>query len=134
MLLDDAVIYNPSHFFGIFSALNPFSTGSADIYKGSIPAEFGGRLSSVFDLKTKTPNTEKFSGEAAIGPVTSTVVLEIPTKKEKAGLLIGGRGTYSGWILRSLDDDQLSRSEASFFDVVAKYNHTINEKNEIKAT
>lgn len=134
VLLDDGVIYNPSHFFGIFSALNPFSTGSADIYKGSIPAEFGGRLSSVFDLKTKTPNTEKFSGEAAIGPVTSTVVLEVPTKKEKAGLLIGGRGTYSGWILRSLDDDQLSRSEASFFDVVAKYNHTINENNEIKAT
>jgi len=134
VLLDDGVIYNPSHFFGIFSALNPFSTGSADIYKGSIPVEFGGRLSSVFDLKTKTPNTEKFSGEAAIGPVTSTVVLEIPTKKEKAGLLVGGRGTYSGWILRSLDDDQLSRSEASFFDVVAKYNHTINENNEIKAT
>ena len=134
VLLDDAVIYNPSHFFGIFSALNPFSTGSADIYKGSIPAEFGGRLSSVFDLKTKTPNTEKFSGEAAIGPVTSTVVLEVPTKKEKAGLLVGGRGTYSGWILRSLDDDQLSRSEASFFDIVAKYNHTINENNEIKAT
>jgi len=109
VLLDDGVIYNPSHFFGIFSALNPFSTGSADIYKGSIPVEFGGRLSSVFDLKTKTPNTEKFSGEAAIGPVTSTVVLEIPTKKEKAGLLVGGRGTYSGWILRSLDDDQLSQ-------------------------
>ena len=134
VLLDDGVIYNPSHFFGIFSALNPFSTGSADIYKGSIPVEFGGRLSSVFDLKTKTPNTEKFSGEAAIGPVTSTVVLEVPIKKEKAGLLVGGRGTYSGWILRSLDDDQLSRSEASFFDVVAKYNHTINENNEIKAT
>ncbi|PRX54698.1 TonB-dependent receptor [Flagellimonas meridianipacifica] len=134
VLLDDGVIYNPSHFFGIFSALNPFSTGSADIYKGSIPVQFGGRLSSVFDLKTKTPNTEKFSGEAAIGPVTSNLVLEVPIKKEKAGLLVGGRGTYSGWILRSLDDEQLSESEASFFDVVAKYNHTLDENNEIRAT
>ena len=60
ILLDDGVIYNPSHFFGIFSALNPFSTGSADIFKGSIPPEYGGRLSSVFDIKTKSANTEAF--------------------------------------------------------------------------
>ena len=134
VLLDDGVIYNPSHFFGIFSALNPFSTGSATIYKGSIPAQFGGRLSSVFDLKTKTPNTSEFSGEAAIGPVTSTVVLEVPIVKDKAGLLVGGRATYSEWILKSLDNEDLSNSEASFFDIIAKYNHTINENNEIKAT
>ena len=134
VLLDDGVIYNPSHFFGIFSALNPFSTGSATIYKGSIPAQFGGRLSSVFDLKTKTPNNSEFSGEAAIGPVTSTVVLEVPIVKDKAGLLVGGRATYSDWILRSLDNEELSNSEASFFDVIAKYNHSINKNNEIKAT
>jgi len=134
ILLDNGVIYNPTHFFGIFSALNPFSTGSAEIYKGNIPAEFGGRLSSVFDIKTKDGNTKKFSGEASIGPVTSNVVLETPIIKDKAALLVGGRGTYSNWILRSLDDEQLSNSTASFFDVVAKYNHSINENNEIEAT
>ncbi|MBC2843731.1 TonB-dependent receptor [Winogradskyella flava] len=134
VLLDDGVIYNPTHFFGIFSALNPFSTGSATIYKGSIPAEFGGRLSSVFDLKTKTPNTSEFSGEAAIGPVTSTVVLETPIVKDKSGLLVGGRATYSEWILRSLDNDDLRNSQASFFDIIAKYSHSINENNDIKAT
>ncbi|WP_431121383.1 TonB-dependent receptor [Flagellimonas flava] len=134
ILLDNGVIYNPSHFFGIFSAINPFSTGSAEIYKGNIPAEFGGRLSSVFDITTKDGNTEKFSGEASIGPVTSNIVLETPIVKDKSALLVGGRATYSDWILKALDDEQLNNSTASFFDVVAKYNHTIDDKNEIKAT
>ncbi|MDT0607747.1 carboxypeptidase-like regulatory domain-containing protein [Croceitalea rosinachiae] len=134
ILLDNGVVYNPAHFFGIFSALNPFSTETAEIYKGNIPAEFGGRLSSVFDIKTKDGNNEKFSGEASIGPVTSNVVLETPIVKGKSALLLGGRATYSDWILRSLDDEQLQDSKASFFDVVAKYNHTINENNEIEAT
>ena len=134
ILLDNGVIYNPSHFFGIFSAINPFSTGSAEIYKGHVPAEFGGRLSSVFDITTKDGNTEKFSGEASIGPVTSNIVLETPVVKDKSALLIGGRATYSDWILKALDDEQLNNSTASFFDVVAKYNHTIDDKNEIKAT
>lgn len=133
ILLDNGVVYNPTHFFGIFSALNPFSTESAEIYKGNIPAEFGGRLSSVFDIKTKDGNKEKFSGEASIGPVTSNVVLETPIVKGKSALLVGGRATYSNWILRSLDDEQLQDSKASFFDVVAKYDHTINENNEIEA-
>ncbi|KQC28972.1 carboxypeptidase-like regulatory domain-containing protein [Flagellimonas eckloniae] len=134
ILLDDGVIYNPSHFFGIFSAINPYSTGLAEIYKGNIPAEFGGRLSSVFDITTKDGNTQKFAGEASIGPVTSNIVLETPILKDKSALLIGGRGTYSDWILRALDDEQLSNSTASFFDLIAKYNHTINDNNEIKAT
>nr|WP_299068510.1 carboxypeptidase-like regulatory domain-containing protein [uncultured Allomuricauda sp.] len=134
ILLDDGVVYNPSHFFGIFSAINPYSTGLAEIYKGNIPAEFGGRLSSVFDITTKDGNTQKFAGEASIGPVTSNIVLETPIVKDKSALLIGGRGTYSDWILRALDDEQLSNSTASFFDLIAKYNHTINDNNEIKAT
>lgn len=133
-LLDDAVIYNPAHFFGIFSALNPFTTGSLDIYKGSIPAEFGGRLSSVFDIKSKNGNNQKFAGEGAIGPVTSNLTLEIPIVKNKASLLVGGRGTYSDWILKKIDNEDLNNSEASFYDVIAKYNHQINENNSIEAT
>ncbi len=134
ILLDNAVIYNPSHFFGIFSALNPFTSGDVNIYKGSIPAEYGGRLSSVFDITTKDANTEKFSGEASIGPVTSNLMLETPVIKDKSGFLIGGRATYSDWILRSLDEPELTNSKASFYDIVAKYNHTINENNELRAT
>ncbi len=134
ILLDDGVIYNPSHFFGIFSAINPFTSGDAKIYKGNIPSEFGGRLASVFDIKTKKGNVEKFSGEASIGPVTSNLTLEVPIEKDKSSLIVGGRGTYSNWILRSLDDERLNKSKASFFDVVAKYDHTINENNDIKLT
>ena len=134
ILLDDAVIYNPSHFFGIFSALNPFTTGGVTIYKGSIPSEYGGRLSSVFDINTKDANTEKFSGEASLGPVTSNLTLEIPIAKEKSGILLGGRTTYSNWILNSLDEESLKNSKASFFDIVAKYNDRINETNSISAT
>ncbi|MBO0323072.1 carboxypeptidase-like regulatory domain-containing protein [Muricauda sp. CAU 1633] len=134
ILLDNGVVYNPAHFFGIFSTINPFTTGSAEIYKGDMPAEFGGRLSSVFDISSKDANTEKFSGEASIGPVTANVVLETPIIKNKSALMVGGRGTYSDWILGALDDKRLSNSSASFYDVMAKYNHTINQNNEIKAT
>ncbi|AUP81468.1 TonB-dependent receptor [Flavivirga eckloniae] len=134
ILLDNGVLYNPTHFFGIFSALNPFTSGDVNIYKGNIPSEFGGRLSSVFDIKTKNGNTEKFSGEASIGPVTSNITIETPVIKNKSSLMVGARGTYSQWILRSLDDESLKNSKASFYDFVGKYRHKINDKNSIEAT
>ncbi len=66
ILLDNAVLYNTSHFLGFFSAVNPYTTSKVDIYKGSIPARFGGRLSSVFDITSKNGNPEKFSGEGEL--------------------------------------------------------------------
>ena len=134
ILLDNAVLYNPSHFFGIFSALNPFTSGDVNIYKGSLPSEFGGRLSSVFDINTKDASTEKFAGEAAIGPVTSNLTLEIPVVKNESSLLIGGRGTYSDWILKSLDDASIKDSKASFFDLVGKYKHKLDGNNTLEAS
>ncbi|HSP40690.1 MAG TPA: carboxypeptidase-like regulatory domain-containing protein [Gillisia sp.] len=134
IILDDAVMYNPAHFFGIFSAINPFTTGDVNIYKGSIPAEFGGRLSGVFDIRTKDANISEFSGEGSLGPVTSNLVLEVPIVKERSGILVGGRSTYSNWILRSLDEESLKNSTANFYDVIVKYNHQLNEKTGIKAT
>ncbi|WP_228235293.1 TonB-dependent receptor [Allomuricauda sp. M10] len=134
VLLDDAVIYNPTHFFGIFQALNPFTTEKVNIYKGAAPVEFGGRLSSVFDIETKNGNVEKISGEGSIGPVTGNLALEIPLKKEVSSLVVGARGAYADWILRSLDDESLSNSEASFFDGIVKYHHRFNENSEVRAT
>ena len=134
ILLDNAVIYNPSHFFGIFQAINPFTTEDVQIYTGGIPAQYGGRLSSVFDITSKDANTEKFAGEAAIGPVTSSMALEVPVIKEKSGLLIGGRSTYSNWILQSLDEPSLQNSQASFYDAIAKYTHKVNKNNTVRAT
>ena len=134
ILLDNAVVYNPSHFFGIFQALNPFAISDVNIYKGAIPAEFGGRLSSVFDISTKNPDTEKFKGEVSIGPVTTNAVVEIPIVKEKSGLMLGGRGAYSDWVLRSLKDVALKNSSANFYDVMMKYNHQIDENNGLSAS
>ncbi len=134
ILLDDAVVYNPQHFFGIFSALNPFALGEVSIYKNGIPAEYGGRLSSVFDISTKDASISRIKGEASIGPVTGNLLLETPIIKDKSGLMIGGRGAYANWLLNSLDDENLQNSEASFYDVVAKYNHKISDNSKIEAT
>ncbi|MFP2996184.1 TonB-dependent receptor [Spongiivirga sp. MCCC 1A20706] len=133
-LIDNAVLYNPSHFFGLFQALNPYTTKGVDIYKGNIPAQYGGRLSSVFDIKSITGNTQNFQGEASIGPVTGNIALQIPIKKEKSSLVVGARGTYSDWILRSLDDPQLNGSSANFFDVIAKYDHNFNENSNLSTS
>jgi len=134
VLLDDAVIYNPTHFFGIFQALNPFTTKGVDIYKGSIPVTYGGRLSSVFDIRTKNGNVEKFSGEGSIGPVTGNLALEIPVKKDTSAIIVGARGAYADWILRSLDEESLNNSQASFFDGIVKYHHRFTDQSEIKGT
>lgn len=134
MLLDNGTIYNPAHLFGFFSSLNPYTINKVDIYKGGIPSEFGGRLSSVFDITSKNGNTEKFSGEGGIGPVTSNLTASIPVVKGKASLLVGGRATYSDWILKSLDDENLKNSQASFYDLFAKYTHKINKNNSVEGT
>ncbi|MBU3009975.1 TonB-dependent receptor [Polaribacter vadi] len=134
ILLDDAVLYNPSHFFGIFSGINPFTAGDVDIYKGSIPSEFGGRLSSVFNIKTKESDFNEFKGEAAIGPVTSNLALQIPIVKEKASLIVGGRGTYSNWILDLLEDENLKNSSASFYDTNLKYTHKLSDNDKLEVS
>ena len=133
-LLDNATVYNPSHFFGFFSSINPYVIKNAEIYKGSIPAEFGGRLSSVFDIKSKDGNTEKISGEGGIGPVTSNLTVSLPVIKGKSSVLVGGRATYSDWILKALDNKELKNSKASFYDVIVKYNHEISKKTNIEST
>ncbi|WP_281230914.1 TonB-dependent receptor [Flavobacterium gelatinilyticum] len=134
ILLDNAVLYNTSHFLGFFSAVNPYTTSKVDIYKGSIPARFGGRLSSVFDISSKNGNPEKFSGEGGIGSVTSNLTIGTPIIKNKASILAGFRTTYSEWILKRLKDESLKNSEAAFFDGIVKYNHKITKNNNVEAT
>ncbi|WP_433834907.1 TonB-dependent receptor [Flavobacterium anhuiense] len=134
ILLDNAVLYNPQHFLGFFSAINPYTAKKADIYKGSIPASYGGRLSSVFDIGTKNGNPEKFSGEGAIGPITSNLSFGLPIQKNKSSILFGARATYSDWILKTLDDENLKNSEAGFYDGILKYNNALNANNNLEAT
>jgi hypothetical protein len=133
-LLDNAVLYNPQHFLGFFSSINPYTAKKATIYKGSIPADLGGRLSSVFDITTKNGNPEKFTGEGAIGPITSNLSVSVPLEKNKSSILFGGRATYSGWVLKSLKNDDLANSQASFYDGILKYNNALNKNNFLEST
>lgn len=133
-LLNRATVYNPTHFFGIFHALNPFVVEQIDIYKGVVPVNYGGRLSGVFDMQTKTGDTTKVKGEGAIGPVTSNLAFEIPGKKGKSSLVLGGRMAYSNWILRSLKEAQLSGRKASFYDLIATYTKVFSANSRFRTT
>jgi hypothetical protein len=133
-LLNQAVVYNPTHFFGIFQAMNPFVTQQVEIFKGAIPVEYGGRLSAVFDISTVDGSTEEIKGEGSVGPVTANLALEVPVRKGASSLVVGGRAAYSDWILRALDDEDLSNSTASFYDAILTYTDRIDENNRLKAT
>jgi hypothetical protein len=101
ILLNDMTLYNPTHLFGFFSAVDPEVVRGLELYKSGIPARFGGRISSVMDVSTRDGNSKNFTGSAAIGPVTSKLTLEGPLSK-KTTFLFGGRTTYSDWILKQI--------------------------------
>jgi CarboxypepD_reg-like domain/TonB-dependent Receptor Plug Domain len=131
ILFNDAIVYNPSHLFGFFSTFNPDVLKNVELYKSGITADYGGRLSSVLDVTSREGNLKKFSGSGGISPITGRLTLEGPIFKEKTSFLIGARSTYSNWILRQLDSEQLQNSEASFYDLNAHVSHKINDKNNI---
>ena len=131
ILLNDAVVYNPSHLFGFFSTFNPDVLKNVDLYKSAIQAEYGGRLSSVLDVRTREGNTRKFSGSGGISPITGRLSLEGPIIKDKTSFILGGRSTYSGWLLRQLDSKQLQNSTASFYDITGNISHKIDDNNNV---
>lgn len=135
ILFDDLTIYNPSHFFGFFSAFNPDAVKDVELYKSSIPARYGGRLSSVLDVHSKDGNTKKIAGTAGIGLLTSRLNVEGPIVRDKTSFIAGGRTTYSNWLLRLLpEDSNYKDSKASFYDANLRLSHKINEKNNIYLT
>lgn len=133
MLINDAPIYNPTHFFGFFSSFNPDVIKSVELHKGGIPAQYGGRISSVFEVQTKEGNDKKFVGSGGISPVTARLAFEGPIIKDKASYIIGGRSTYSDWILKQIPNPAIQNSTASFYDLYAKISYDINDKNSIYA-
>lgn len=129
ILFNDAVIYNPSHLFGFFSAFNPDVIKSVELYKSAIPARFGGRLSSVLDVSTRDGNKKKLVGSGGIGPLTGRLTLEGPLFSEKTSFLFGVRSTYSDWLLRQLVNAAYQNSKASFYDLNLHLTHEANDKN-----
>lgn len=130
VLFNDASIYNPSHFFGMFSAFNPELIKDVELYKSSIPARFGGRLSSVLDINSREGNKKKISGSAGIGVVTSRINLEGPIVKDRTSFIFGGRTTYANWLLGLLPK-QYENSKASFQDLNLGINHRIDSLNQL---
>lgn len=132
ILLDDALIYNPNHLFGFFSAFNPDVIKHVDLYKSGLQAHYGGRISSVFDVAIRDGNKKKFIAAGGISPITSKITLEGPIQKENSSFILGVRSTYSNWLLRLLDDPVLNNSEALFRDIIGKINHQLNENNNLQ--
>ncbi|WP_221394443.1 TonB-dependent receptor [Dyadobacter sp. NIV53] len=131
---NDAVIYNPSHLFGFFSAFNPDVLRDVEIYKSTIPAKFGGRLSSVLDINSRDGNKKKYVASGGIGLVTGRLTVEGPIIKDKTSFLLGGRSTYSNWVIKALDNPAYNQSSASFYDLNLNVSHEINEKNSLLLT
>lgn len=135
ILFNDATIYNPSHFFGFFSAFNPEVVKQVELYKSSIPANYGGRLASVLDVAAREGNKEKITGSAGIGLITTRVNVEGPITKNKSSFNFGGRTTYSNWLLKLLPDKyDYKNSKASFYDLNLFTSHKLNDKNNIYYT
>ena len=127
ILLDEATIFNSSHLFGFFSVFNPDAIKDIKLYKGGIPAKYGGRVASVLDIYQKEGNNEQFKLNGGIGLVSSRLLAEGPIKKGKGSFLVGGRSSYVHLFLPLFDLDNI----AYFYDLNTKLSYRLNEKNSI---
>ncbi|MFN6090103.1 MAG: TonB-dependent receptor [Cyclobacteriaceae bacterium] len=127
ILLDEATVYNSSHLLGLFSVANPDAIKSVTLYKGGIPARYGGRLSSVMDIRQREGNSKEFNGEAGIGLISARLLAEGPIVKDKSSFMVAGRRSYGDLFLPLIDN----KSTAYFYDLNAKVNYNINERNQL---
>ncbi|PTL98731.1 MAG: hypothetical protein DA394_08160 [Candidatus Arcticimaribacter sp.] len=133
VLLDEAPLFNASHLFGFFSIFNADAIKDLKLYKGGIPARFGGRVSSVLDIRQKEGNSKKFKGEGGVGLLFSRLTLEGPIKKDKINFLISGRRSYFDLFFPLLGDE-LKNSKVFFYDLNTKLKWKIDDKNTLLAS
>ncbi len=131
ILLDDAPVFNSAHVFGFFSVFNPDAVRDVKLIKGGIPAQYGGRLSSVLDVRMKEGNSKSFRVNSGIGILFSRLSIEGPIKKDKASFIIAGRRSYFDQFFRFAPDAAVRGSIAYFYDLTAKTNLIINDNNRI---
>ena len=142
ILLDDAPVYNPTHALGFFSTFNPDAISSVKIYKAAYPPEYGGRISSVIDIRMKEGNNKTLKGSGGVGLVSSKLTLEGPIKKDTASFILSGRYSYAGFTANTFGNlgqrlglgafnNFTDNNEVSFFDFNAKANYKINNKNHL---
>jgi hypothetical protein len=131
ILLYGAPVYNSSHFFGFFSAINPEIIKDVTLYKGGIPSRYGGRLSSVLDITSKEGNRKEFAGNAGISPITTHLLVEGPLIKDTLTYLLSARTTYSNYIFSLIDNPSIQNSSISFYDLNGKLTYDLNKNNKI---
>ncbi len=131
ILLDESTVYNASHLMGFFSVFNNDAVKDVKLYKGDIPAEYGGRLSSLLDVRMKDGNQKQFSGTGGLGTISSRLTLEGPIIKDKCSFMLSGRRTYLDVFLPFAKDKELRKSSIYFYDMNAKINYTISDKDRL---
>jgi hypothetical protein len=131
ILLDEATIYNASHLLGFFSVFNNDAVKDVTLYKGDIPTAYGGRLSSLLDVRMKDGNSKKFSGTGSIGTISSKLTLEGPIIKDRTTFLLAGRRTYADLFLPLAKDENIRDNKLYFYDLNFKLSHVIDENNRL---
>ncbi|TAE51249.1 MAG: TonB-dependent receptor [Bacteroidetes bacterium] len=131
ILLDEAPVYNASHLLGFFSVFNGDAINSSKLYKGNMPAEYGGRLSSALDIRMKEGNSKDFDVSGGLGLISSRLTLEGPIKENQGSFMVAGRRTYADLFLKLSPDSSLSQSQLYFYDLNAKANYKLGENNQI---
>ncbi|MDX5421444.1 MAG: TonB-dependent receptor [Hymenobacteraceae bacterium] len=137
VLLDDALVYNPSHLFGFFSVFNPDAVKSVELYKGGFPAQFGGRLSSVVDIAMNEGNNDRIRATGGLGLISSRLTVDGPIVKDKANFIVSGRRTYVDIFTRQINrfmedkEDYNPIPDYYFYDLNGKFNYKLNENNEL---
>lgn len=131
VMMDEGVIYNPSHLLGFLSVFNTDAVRNVEIIKGGMPAQYGGRLSSILNVSMKEGNNKKTEVNGGIGLISSRLSVEGPIKKDKSSFLIAGRRTYIDAVVRPFLPDSLKGNGYYFYDFNAKANYVINDKNRI---
>jgi len=120
LLYNNNTVYNPMHMFGLFSTFNSDMISETELYKGGIPAQYGGRLSSVMTIKSKTGSKDRWHGSASVGLLTAKAFVEAPLVKDKVSLIVGGRATYSDWMLKLIPEKSgYKDGKAGFWDMGA---------------
>lgn len=131
ILLDEAPVYNSSHVMGFFSIFNADAIKDLQLYKGGIPANYGGRLSSVMDVRQKEGNMKRFSGSGGIGIISSRLNIEGPIQKDKSSFMLAGRRSYFDVFTRMSNNEDLKDNIFYFYDLNAKINYIVDPKNRI---
>lgn len=131
ILLDESIVYNASHLLGFFSVFNSDAIKDVALYKSGIPAEYGGRASSVMDVRMRDGNNKEFAASGGIGLISSRLTLEGPIVKDKSSFIISGRRSYADLFLVFAKDENIRDTKLFFYDLNAKVNYKISDKDRI---